>query len=50
GVVLHDPSVALAHHLALILLLHGGLALEIPHAVPGLAGRTAPAEPIPYHG
>ncbi|KAI2663077.1 Protein NDRG2 [Labeo rohita] len=50
GVLLHDAPVALAHHVALVLLLHGGLALEIPHAVPGLAGRTTPAEPVPYHG
>lgn len=50
GVLLHDASLSLAHHLSLFLLLHGGLTLPIPHAVPGLAGRTAPTEPVPYHG
>lgn len=50
GVLLHDPPVALPHHLPVLLLLHGRLPLPLPYPVPGLTGRADASQPLPDHG
>lgn len=50
GLLLHDPPVPLPHHLPVLLLLHGRVALPLAHPVPGLAGGPDAAQPLPNHG